>query len=103
MRSTPTFTSKDLTRMSHWLMLSLWAYCMASVLAGWPADTDAGLFPRIQTVLWKVGHLNLAAFIGYWLDRAAFRDRIMASTPALLHIRRAIIMAAAMLAFGLAL
>jgi hypothetical protein len=91
---------RDKTRMSQWLLLSLLAYVVAAILAGMG---DEGMYPRAQTVLWKVGHLNLAAYLGYWIDRNAFRDRLDPMTPYLGHIRRAIIMAATMIAFGMAL
>ncbi len=93
----------DRFRMFQWLMLSIVVYFLASVLGDMTGATDAGLYPRLQTVLWKVGHLNLAAFLGYWIDRRAFRIRIDAASPAMEHIRRAIIIAAAMLAYGMAL
>lgn len=93
----------DKMRMAQWLLLSLVVYLLATLLAGMHGPTDAGLYPRLQTVLWKVGHLNLSAFIGYWIDRRAFRMRIDSASPSGEHIRRAIIIGAAMLAFGLAL
>lgn len=94
---------KEYGRMAQWLLLSLLAYAVAAVLADVITPEGNGLYPRLQTVLWKVGHLNLAAYIGYMLDRNAFRDRIEYSSHPLKHIRRAIIIAATMLAFGLAL
>lgn len=94
----------DKLRMAQWLLLSLLAYAIAAALAGLPGPTDAGQWPRLQTVLWKCGHLNLAAFIGYWIDRRAFKDaRLYDGSPPLLQIRRAVIIAATMLAFGMAL
>lgn len=94
----------DRLRMAQWLLLSILAYAIAATLAGVPVDgSESGLFPRVQTILWKVGHLNLAAYLGYWIDRNAFRDRIGGHSPLLLHIRRAIIIAATMIGFGLAL
>lgn len=94
-------------RMADWLILSVLAYLTATILAAIPAptlaDAHASLFPRLQTVLWKVGHLNLAAYIGYWVDRKAFRDRIYPGCPPLLMLRRALVMAACILGFGLAL
>lgn len=93
----------DKFRMAQWLLLSVLAYALATMLAGMHGATDAGMWPRVQTVLWKAGHLNLAAFLGYWIDRRAFRLRIDSASPAGEHIRRAIIIGAAMLAFCLAL
>lgn len=95
--------SKERLRMFQWLLLSLLAYFVAAQLAGMHGDTDAGLWPRAQTVLWKIGHLNLAAYLGYWIDRNAFRDRIDRMSPYLMHVRRAVIIGTTMIAFGLAL
>lgn len=94
----------DKFRMLQWLLLSVSVYALAAFLASAPGEADAGLYPRLQTVLWKCGHLNLAAFIGYWVDRNAFKGlRIDRSSHPSEQIRRAIIIGAAMLAFGLAL
>jgi hypothetical protein len=93
----------DKFRMAQWLLLSVLAYVIATVLADVPSATDAGMWPRVQTVLWKCGHLNLAAYMGYWIDRRAFRMRIDCASDGLEHIRRAIIIGATMLAFGLKL
>jgi hypothetical protein len=112
--SGPGFADK--LRMMQWLLLSLVVYGIASALAKPPgavADflvgfganlTETGFYPRVQTVLWKCGHLNLAAYVGYWIDRNAFRGlRIGRSSPPAEQIRRAIIIGASMLAFGSAL
>lgn len=96
--------NKDMLRMAQWLAFSLLAYGVAAALAGVTDSADSGLFPRVQTVLWKCGHLNLAAWIGYHIDRAAFMySRIRHNSHPQEQIRRAIIIAATMLAFGLAL
>lgn len=94
---------KESFRMAQWLLLSVLAYWLASTLALMPGDTEAGAWPRIQTVLWKIGHLNLAAYIGFWIDRNAFRTRVMFHSAPTLQMRRAVIIAATMIAFGLAL
>jgi hypothetical protein len=101
--SRTVLSEREKTRMLQWLVLSLLAYGLAALLAAVPGPTDAGQVPRVQAVLWKVGHLNLAAYIGFWVDKHAFRDRIDPDTNALFHIRRAIVIAAAMIGFGLAL
>lgn len=94
----------DKLRMVQWLLLSVLAYALAALLAGIPSETDAGMWPRIQTILWKCGHLNLAAYIGYWIDRRAFHTlRITRSSHPTEQVRRAIIIGATMLAFGMAL
>jgi hypothetical protein len=95
--------NKDRTRMLHWLLLSFTVYFVASMLAMMPAATDGGQLPRAQVILWKVGHLNLAAFLGYWIDRSSFRDRITARSDSMLHLRRALIIGLTMIAFALAL
>lgn len=95
--------NRDKTRMFQWLLLSLLAYGTAAGLATLLTYGESGLWPRIQTVLWKVGHLNLAAYLGYFLDRNAFRDRIGPRSEPMLHIRRAIVIGFTMVAFGLAL
>lgn len=98
-----TSNKREWTRMLHWLTLSIVIYCIASVMGMVPSDSPGGLMPRAQAVLWKIGHLNIAAFLGYWFDRSAFRDRLHEYSPALLHMRRAIIIAAALIAMALAL
>ncbi|WP_168798510.1 hypothetical protein [Herbaspirillum sp. ST 5-3] len=96
----------DKLRMVQWLLLSVLAYVLATALAGIPTgiEPEAGLWPRLQTILWKCGHLNLAAYIGYWIDRRAFHTlRITRSSHPTEQVRRAIIIGATMLAFGMAL
>jgi hypothetical protein len=94
----------DQFRMVQWLLLSVLAYLIAMVLAEIPSQTDGGMWPRLQTVLWKCGHLNLAAWIGYWIDRNAFQAlRITRTSHPTEQMRRAIVIGAAMLAFGMAL
>jgi putative exporter of polyketide antibiotics len=95
--------TRDKTRMIQWLILSVLAYILAAWFASMVQYGDSGLWPRIQTVLWKCGHLNLAAYLGFMLDRNAFRDRLYSTSPPILHIRRAIVISATMIAFGLAL
>lgn len=82
-------------RMFQWLLISLTLYVLAVVLA------KAELLPQVQTMSWKLGHETIAAFMGYWIDRSMFRDRMGADTPPLLQIRRAVIIAATMLAVAM--
>lgn len=99
----------DKARMLQWLLLALLAYLIAMLLAQMPAATDAGMLPRLQVVLWKIGHLTLSAWVGYWIDRAAFPggrlpdNDFQMRAPDLFYIRRAIVIAATMLAFGMAI
>jgi hypothetical protein len=87
----------DLARMFDWLAWA--AACYLAVLLLRAAD----LAPQLQTVLWKLGNLTVAAYAGYWIDRRAFRMRIDDTSPPLEQLRRAIVMAAAMLAVALGL
>jgi drug/metabolite transporter (DMT)-like permease len=89
--------AENLSRMLDWLV---WALCfhLAAILL-----RTFSLEPQIQTVLWKLGNLTLAAYAGYWIDRRTFRMRVDSATPAPEQIRRAIIVAAAMIAVGLGL
>ena len=83
--------SRDNFRMVQWLLTAVALYVMAVFVP----------HPQIQTVLWKMGHITLAAFIGYWIDRHSFRDRVTDDADNLKQIRRAIIMGSAMLAIAL--
>lgn len=73
-----------LLRNVAWLMISIILYCSAIVLA------DMDIFPKLQVICWKIGHVNIGAFCGYWLDRSIFRDRIYPDTAPLLQLRRAV-------------
>lgn len=94
--------SRELGRMTQWLLLSVSAYMVATILAGIPGDADAGLYPRIQIILWKCGHLNLAAFIGYWIGRTRL-GRLHQSSTDMDRLAHAIVIGMTMLAFGMAL
>lgn len=85
----------DKLRMSNWLLLSAALYAAAMVLAG------LSLLPQVQIILWKLGHITVAGFIGYRLDRAAFRDRLTPESDPLRQIRRAMIIIGAMIAAAL--
>jgi hypothetical protein len=87
----------DKMRMFQWVLISIGLYVAAALLAA------SGTAPQVQIVLWKLGHLTLAAFAGYWVDRNCFRARITDESNPLEHIRRAIIVGAAMLAIALGL
>lgn len=94
--------ARNRIRMLHWMLLSVVCYWLAGFLQTMPAATPDGTFPHMQAVLWRVGHLNLGAFLGYWVDRHAFRDRILPWGPALALIRRAIIIAACIIGMAIA-
>lgn len=90
----PTFGDKF--RMGQWLALALLFYGLALYVFGGQ--------PQLQTLCWKLGNLTISGFMGYWLDRAVFYDtRPDANSNPLFHIRRAIVMAAAMLAVAMGL
>jgi len=87
---------RDRLRMFHWLLFSLVFYGLALYVFN--------AQPQLQTLCWKLGNLTVAAFTGYWVDRALFWDaRVTANSNPLWHIRRAIIMAAAMLSISMGL
>jgi len=88
---------KDLYRMSHWLLFSVMLY----VFAWWLAQHGIDYYPQLQTILWKLGHITLAGFIGYWLDRTVFRSRLGEHSSDVQEIRRAIIVVGTMIAIAL--
>ena len=81
-------------RMSQWLALAIIFYGLTQV---------PGLPAALQTVAMKLGNVTIGAFVGYWIDRLASRLRITAISTDHEHLRRAIIMAAAMLCVSLGL
>ncbi len=87
----------DIVRMIDWLAWALACYAAVLVLRG------LDVAPQAQTVLWKLGNLTVAAYAGYWIDRRAFRMRIEPGSDGSEQLRRAIIMAAAMIAVALGL
>lgn len=89
--------TRDIVRMVEWLLLAALFYWGAMQLP------IAGHYAPLQTLLWKLGHVTLGSFIGYWIDRIAFRDRIECSTPPLIKIRRAVMMATATVTLGMGL
>lgn len=87
---------KDKFRMMQWLLIAAFFYGLALLVFG-----DQ---PQLQTLAWKLGNLTVAAFVGYWIDRRAFMDaRLDPHSPPLLQMRRAVIMAASMLAVAMGL
>jgi small-conductance mechanosensitive channel len=82
--------------MLQWLIFAAVFYVLALYVVGER--------PQLQTLCWKLGNLTVASFVGYWIDRRAFQfSRIDAGSNPLLQVRRAIIIAAAMLTVGLGL
>lgn len=95
------FAGKDKSRMLGWLLMALAVYVIAALLAHLPGD--GGQWPRAQVVLWRIGHLMIGVWLGYGADRALYRDRIDDSTPALIHIRRALIVGVIVIGMAVAL
>lgn len=84
----------EVLRMVRWLLIAGLLYSVAFFLL------YHGYSGPVQTACWKLGHVTLGSYAGYWIDRAAFRDRIRSDTDPRLMIRRAIVMAAAMYTLG---
>lgn len=82
----------DLQRMLHWLALAALFYILAMYTP----------HPQLQTLLWKLGHITIASFVGYWVDRNLY-GRVSLVDRGERLMARAIIVAAAILgmAFGL--
>ncbi|MGP1675941.1 MAG: putative holin [Burkholderiales bacterium] len=85
----------DKFRMIQWLAIAAVFYALAL--------TVFAAQPQLQTLAWKLGNVTVAGFVGYWIDRRAFRKAITPYSPPLEQIRRAVIMAAAMLSVSLGL
>lgn len=56
-------------RMATWLVLSLIGFALSYLLHILPGPTEAGLFPRLQVILWKSAFLNAAVHWTYWVAR----------------------------------
>ena len=79
-------------RMFHWLLLAVLFYAAALLVTQ----------PQIQTGLWKLGHITVGAFAGYWIDRNLF-GRVSPDASGTRLLARAVVVAASILgmAFGL--
>jgi len=77
----------DSTRMLFWLLLSVVCYVVA-------LDVEP---PQLQTLFWKIGHLNVAAHLGYWIARGTL-GRLYSTSPPNDRIARALIIVGAMIA-----
>ena len=84
-------------RMVLWLIAAIILYTIASIMAKEGMD----FYPQLQVVMWKLAHMNIAAYMGYWIDRHAFRRRLSDTSDSNQYICRAIIIAAAMLTIAL--
>jgi len=85
---------KSCARMIEWLLVAIVLYSLSLVML------HAGVGGPLQTLTWKLGHVTMGGWAGYWIDRAAYRDRIRWDSHPLLMIRRAIIIAAATYTLG---
>lgn len=84
------------SRMLEWLLMAAVLYVICITLRTFELE------PQVQVVLWKLGNVTVAAFVGYWIDRRAFA-RVDACSDPVEQLRRALVMAAAMLAVSLGL
>ena len=84
---------KDAFRRFQWLIFAAVFYVIALNVA----------MPQMQTLCWKLGNVTVASFVGYWIDRHLFRSRLDEWSHAPAQIRRAIIVAAAMISEALGL
>ena len=92
----------DKLRIGPWLILAIITTCVVGVL-----------YPhQLGVLLWSLTKLCWGAYLGYWIDRSIFpyarpdafnpdRDANERTLWELLMLRRAIIIAAAILALGL--
>lgn len=85
---------KERLRMFQWALTAAALYFAAFLLVK---------YPQAQIICMKLGHITLASYAGYWVDRHAFRDRLGWDSPSLFHVRRAMIISAAILAMAMGL
>lgn len=83
-------------RMIEWLASAFALYAVCITLRTF------NLEPQAQVVLWKLGNVTVAAYVGYWIDRRAF-TRVTDFSDPLVQLRRALVISAAMLAVSLGL
>ncbi len=82
-----------ITRMWQWAILSL---CTSvAIFVAYPH--------QLGVVLFKLNLLSVAAWLGYWIDRAAFRNRITPASSTGEQLRRAVVIGTTMLAMSIAL
>lgn len=61
--------SKDKLRMAQWLFFAALFYGIAA----YAAFTGIPEFRAPGVVAQRLGHITLGAFVGYWIDRNAFK------------------------------
>ncbi len=79
-------------RMAEWLLLSMVLYGCAFYIQ----------HPQIQTALWKAGHINTAAFLGYWIARKIF-GRFDSTSDPIKQLARGVVIAACIIGMALGL
>ena len=92
----PAAKTSNLMRMAHYLVLGALMIFLAWCFS---VNPETG---KLSVLFWKLGCATLAAYLGYWLDRHLF-TRISADSPPLTHIRRAIVVAACIIAVSMGL
>lgn len=85
----------DKLRAWPWLVAAL----ITTLIVGLLAPHQLGL------LAWSLSKLSLGAYLGYWVDRSLFPyarpDRMVEGMPDLAMLRRALIVAACVIALGL--
>jgi hypothetical protein len=90
--TTPFPIKRNVLRMLHWLIIAALFYFVAYCLS---IDEE---LRQLSTISWKLGNVTVGGYVGYWLDRHLFQTRIDDTSPPLLQIRRAVIVAASIFA-----
>lgn len=84
---------KDRLRMAHWLLMAIVFFTLAAIVA----LSGIHEIRTVGAVSQALGKVTISAFVGYWIDRSAFRDRVDSDSEPLKQLRRAIIIGCAML------
>jgi hypothetical protein len=91
---TPMKRLDNFSRMIIWLILGLALYLMAMLVG-----SDR---PAVQTVFYKLGHVTILAFVGYWIARQAVGRIDQMSDPGD-RLARAVVIAGVIIAGSLGL
>lgn len=85
------------SRMSMWFYISIGLMVIVTLLAP----------QKLGMLIYKVNLITIAAWLGYWIDRLTFYyarpDQVPEALQAAANIRRAVIMAACILAMAIGL
>jgi soluble lytic murein transglycosylase-like protein len=87
---------RDKLRAWPWLALALLTCVVVGIIAPW----------QLGVLVWSLSKLALAAWLGYWLDRTIFpyarpHEAVSAQSASSAQMRRAIVLAAVMIALAL--